>query len=210
VFFKSKKTVQPQNFDWLVCGLGNPGKIYSGNRHNIGWMVLTALCEKYKKKFKALENVCYHAVLNIDSYTILTILPTTFMNNSGEAIYTISNKYSIPITQIIVVCDEYNFPLGKIHLRQGGNDGGHNGIKSIIETLDSNEFFRLRCGIGKNFPQGGMIEYVLSDFKKEEMPERDIMLTHAVDSIVHLIRVGKTRAMTEINSEIFWKKEEIE
>jgi PTH1 family peptidyl-tRNA hydrolase len=208
VLFRSKKTEQPQNFDWLVAGLGNPGKIYSGNRHNIGWMVATALCEKYKKKFKALENICYHAVLNIDSSSVLTILPTTFMNNSGEAIYHISNKFNIPIDKIIVICDEYNFPLGKIHLRQGGNDGGHNGIKSIIETLNSNEFIRLRCGIGKNFPQGGMIEYVLSDFRKEEIPARDIMISHSIDAIEHLIRVGKTRAMTEINSEMLWENEE--
>ena len=207
MLFRSKKIEVPGNINWLVAGLGNPGKMYSGNRHNIGWMVGMALCGKHKKTLMPYKRISHNAVLSIDSNNILVILPTTFMNNSGEAVKKISDEYGVPVEKIVVICDEYNFPLGKIHLRQGGSDGGHNGITSIIEGLDSNDFFRLRCGIGKNFAQGAMVEYVLSDFRKEELSERDVMISHAVDAVEHLIRTGKTRAMTEVNSGTLWEKE---
>lgn len=196
-----------KNVDWLIVCLGNPGSQYSGNRHNNGWMVAAELCSKHKKPLMKSFSKSYHASLRIYGQLVLVILPTTFMNASGEAVTEVIESYDIPVERIIVVCDEYNFPLGKVNLRQGGSDGGHNGVASVIEELGTEEFFRLRCGIGKNFPQGGMVDYVLSDFLDEEIEEKNMMIKKAVDSIEYLVQQGKTKAMTDVNSEKLWIKE---
>ena len=104
--------------------------------------------------------------------------------------------------------DEYNFPLGKIHLKKGGGDGGHNGIASIIEELGVQDFYRLRCGIGRNFSEGGLVEYVLSDFKEDEIEQRNVMIQKAIESIELLIEVGPSRAMSMINSGELWEEKE--
>ncbi len=195
--------------DWLIVCLGNPGSQYSGNRHNIGWMAAAELCNKHKKPLMKSFSKSYNASLRIAGQLALVILPTTFMNCSGEAVSEVIENFEIPVERIIVICDEYNFPLGKIHLRQGGSDGGHNGVASVIEELGTEEFFRLRCGIGKNFPQGGMVDYVLSDFSDDEIEEKNIMVRKAVEGIEYLIQHGKTKAMTDVNSEKLWCKEKI-
>ncbi|MFH1050496.1 MAG: aminoacyl-tRNA hydrolase [bacterium] len=208
-FFK-RKTDLPANIEWLIVGLGNPGKKYAFNRHNTGWMVASALCEKYKKPIMPFSNLYYQSSLRIDSKLVFVALPTTFMNNSGEAVSAICSMYKIPIDKILIIVDEYNFPVGKIQLKSGGGDGGHNGISSIIEHLDSNEFFRLRCGIGNNFSAGEISDYVLSDFKESEIEERNIMIGKAVESIEALVKLEAPRAMSLINSGELWKKDEPE
>lgn len=195
--------------EWLIVCLGNPGSKYSGNRHNIGWMVAAELCSKHKKPLMKSFSKSYNASLRIAGQLALVILPSTFMNASGEAVSEVIESFDVPPERIIVVCDEYNFPLGKIHIRQGGSDGGHNGVTSVIEELGTEEFFRLRCGIGKNFPQGGMVDFVLSDFLDSEIDEKNIMVKKAVDGIEYLIQFGKTKAMTDVNSEKLWNKEKI-
>ncbi len=198
-----------KKIDWLIVCLGNPGSQYSGNRHNIGWMAAAELCNKHKKPLMKSFSKSYNASLRIAGQLALVILPTTFMNCSGEAVSEVIENFEIPVERIIVICDEYNFPLGKIHLRKGGSDGGHNGVASVIEELGTEEFFRLRCGIGKNFPQGGMVDYVLSDFSDDEIEEKNIMVRKAVEGIEYLIQHGKTKAMTDVNSEKLWCKEKI-
>jgi len=196
------------NPEWLIAGLGNPGKQYADTRHNIGWMVASAIIAKYKTKIKS--SLIYHySLLSIGSSSVLVSLPTTFMNNSGEAIGKLMKKYKIPFDKICIIVDEYNFPLGKIHLKDNGSDGGHNGVESVINYLDSIEFLRLRCGIGKNFPMGGMVDYVLSNFNESEIEQRDIMISNSVTAIEYLVKYGKIRAMTDINSERLWKSENI-
>jgi len=203
-FFK-RKTALVGKVEWLIAGLGNPGSEYSANRHNIGWMVAVALCEKYKKPIIPFSNIYLQSSLRIESKLIMVALPTTFMNNSGEAIAKICKLYDIPVDRIVVIADEYNFPLGKVHLRAGGGDGGHNGIASVMEHLNSNDFLRLRCGIGKDFPTGGMVDYVLSDFEENENEEKDIMINKAIESIQTVVRSGKARGMSKVNSGELWK-----
>ncbi|TAL68817.1 MAG: aminoacyl-tRNA hydrolase [Bacteroidetes bacterium] len=193
--------------DWLIVCLGNPGAKYSGNRHNVGWMVAAELCSKHKKPLMKMFSKSYHASLRIADQLALVVLPVTYMNASGEAISEILGNYDVPVKRIVVVCDEYNFPLGRVHIRQGGSDGGHNGVASVIEALDNEDFFRLRCGIGKNFPQGGMVDYVLSDFLDSELEEKNVMVNKAVEAIEYLIQFGKTKAMTDVNSEKLWMKD---
>lgn len=191
----------------MVAGLGNPGKIYAGNRHNTGWMAVDAICSKYKVEPVLWKGICFKCPVKIENQQILLALPTTYMNNSGEAVLKLSKEYNISVENIIIICDEYNFPLGKIHLKRGGSDGGHNGVNSVIQELGTDNFLRLRCGIGKNFPQGGMVDYVLSNFTNEEIPERDSMLKKVVDAIVTFFRLGEARAHPLINSGSLWREQ---
>jgi peptidyl-tRNA hydrolase, PTH1 family len=208
------KNTDNTEIDWLIIGLGNPGKVYAKNRHNIGWMVASCLIEKYKKPLMTLNHSYMHSFLEIPSdeksqiefiQRILVAMPTTYMNNSGEAVLDLLKKYSIPLEKMVVICDEYNFPLGKLHLKLGGGDGGHNGVASVIEALESQNFIRLRCGIGRNFGEGGLVDYVLSNFKKDEINERDIMLDKAIDALEFLIKNGLNKAMSIINSGELWE-----
>jgi PTH1 family peptidyl-tRNA hydrolase len=191
--------------DWLIVGLGNPGKKYVNTRHNIGWMVAEAFAEKHKAKF--LPSLIYqHTTISIYNTKAMICLPTTYMNASGEAVSKLSMKFSIPAENIVVIVDEYNFPLGKIHLKSGGSDGGHNGVFSVIEALESREFLRLRCGIDRNFSAGGLIDYVLSNFTSDDSAVLKQMIKNAVTSIDRLLEIGVSRAMSDINSEILWKE----
>lgn len=186
--------------DWLIVGLGNPGEKYAQTRHNIGWLVCFDLLKKYKTEPKAGKGAWYEAALKMHGSEILVVFPTTFMNNSGEAVKQLCGQYKIHPSRVIAVVDELNFPVGKVHFKQGGSDGGHNGLKSMIYHLNTDEFWRLRCGIDRNFGPGEMADYVLSDFKSEEIEERDKMIARAVEALEFIARVGSSRAMSAINS----------
>ncbi len=193
--------------EWLIAGLGNPGKKYANNRHNIGWMAASKLAERYKKPVMPLNPVYLQSAMRISGKLVLAIMPTTYMNKSGDAIRSALKYYDVPIERIIAVYDEYNFEPGRIHLRRGGGDGGHNGIASIMLTLGTENFMRLRCGIGKDFSEGGMADYVLSDFPENQIEMRDDMIVKAVDAIEATVRFGANKAMSLVNSGDLWKKE---
>lgn len=190
---------------WAIVGLGNPGKEYSLNRHNVGWQVIDALINKYSTKKKERHRTYYYALININNTPVLLAKPRTYMNRSGIAVANILKKYSLMPQNIIVVSDEYNFELGRLHLRLNGGNGGHNGIASIEDWLRTPDFYRLRCGIGKNFEEGEMVNYVLSDFDENEKPIVDDMIKKAVLSIEYIITHGIARAMSDINSGELWK-----
>lgn len=195
------KSEEPTSVDWLVVGLGNPGNKYEATRHNVGWMCALEISKKYGKQMKCSSNIYYHSFFQIENQSILLAMPTTYMNKSGEAVKKLSDKYSIPCDRTIIIFDELNFPVGKLHLRQDGSDGGHNGVSSVIDELGRSDFYRLRCGIGNDFPSGGMIDYVLSPFKDEESSVVKKMIEKTPYCIELLARFGKMRAMTEINSD---------
>lgn len=194
--------------DLLIAGLGNPGDKYAKSRHNIGWMAANAINLKYNKKWKKSGNLYLFSEFNIEGKNILNVLPLTYMNNSGKALSEISKKYEIEPEKMIVIVDEYNFQLGKIHLKKTGGSGGHNGVASVIEELDNSSFMKLRCGIGNDFPPGMMVEYVLGNFPKEDIPDVMNMTKKATEAIEHLLKYGFQRAMSDINSERLWNKTE--
>lgn len=195
---KKKRDFKP---DWLIFGLGNPGSKYKNNRHNIGWMVAQALCEKYKAPLVQTSLIYNTADILIAEIAVKVVQPTTYMNRSGEAVRKLMNLHNVPSDRIIVVVDEYNFPLGKIHIKNTGKDGGHNGVLNIIEETGTNNFFKLRCGIGKNFGAGGLVDYVLSDFEPDEIESKVQMTDNAVKAIIHFLSLNNPdRAMSEINS----------
>lgn len=150
----------------LIVGLGNPGTKYELTRHNIGFMALNFYASKNSLQFKTQKS------FNGDTYLgkgFILLKPNTFMNLSGDSIIKVKNYYHIEDKDILIILDDFNLPLSKLRLREKGSAGGHNGLKSIISVLNTEEFLRLRVGIGD--PKNEHIDYVLSRFSKEEIDE---------------------------------------
>ncbi|MCX7880352.1 MAG: aminoacyl-tRNA hydrolase [Ignavibacteria bacterium] len=194
-----------KNIDLLIVGLGNHDEVYKETRHNIGWAVASMFVQKHHSQFIPLSPNYFLANVVFVAKNILVALPRTYMNNSGVAVRELVEKYKIPTENLLVICDEINFPIGKIHLKDSGGDGGHNGVASVIEFLETQNFMRLRCGIGPKVGTKNLADYVLSPFEPEEIPLRDFMIKRAVESVEYLILKGKSRAMSDINSENLWK-----
>jgi peptidyl-tRNA hydrolase, PTH1 family len=193
--------------DWLIIGLGNPGERYAETRHNIGWMVAEAFATKHsttksEPMFTKGKGAWNEARCTFQDNDVMVILPTTFMNASGEAANHARAFFRVPTSRIVAVVDEYNFPVGRIHLKNSGSGGGHNGTASLLEKLGSPMFYRLRCGIDKHFGPGELVDYVLSPFANNELQQRDAMITEAVRALETLIELGGARAMGMVNA---WK-----
>lgn len=195
-------------YDFLIAGLGNPGAKYEKTRHNTGWMVIFELCKRFNLRPKQTSSIYYTCSLSLYGKEALLCLPTTYMNDSGEAIKKLKDKYKLDNNQIIVIVDEYNFPISKVHLKSGGSDGGHNGVGSIISELNALNFYRLRCGIDKKFEYGGLVDYVLSNFSSDEVEARDLMISKAADAVELLLKIGPEKAMSDINSGRLWLPEQ--
>ena len=191
-----------EHVDWLVVGLGNPGARYADTRHNIGWMVCEHLVPA--DQWQQGGRLWMEARLRVGRHKLLLIEPLTYMNLSGEAVKAVAANLKIGSDRIVAVVDEYNFPVGKVHLKRGGSDGGHNGVASLIQELGKADFYRLRCGIGRDFGPGGLVDYVLAPFGAEQTAERDAMIERAGLSLKHLARIGAGRAMSDINSGALW------
>jgi len=188
------------NVDWLIVCLGNPGVRYEDTRHNIGFMIGQKLSEKYNVTAVPGKGDWYQAVLKIRGKGMMVVFPTTYMNSSGEAAIKAMRQYEVTPNDVMIVVDEFNFPVGKVHLKLGGSDGGHNGTSSMIQELKTENFWRLRCGISKNFGAGELVDYVLKPFNNDEMELRDSMIRRGVESIEYVAHAGVARACAAINS----------
>jgi len=150
-----------------IIGLGNPGKKYEFTRHNVGFLLLDYIAAQNKLTFKS-ENDYLIAKGELDNSPFLFIKPTTYMNLSGEAVVYVKEKFNIDLDNLLIVHDDLDLSLGKIKIKLSGSDGGHNGIASIIYHLYSNKFPRLRIGIGRDFSDKNIIDYVLGEFSSNE------------------------------------------
>jgi PTH1 family peptidyl-tRNA hydrolase len=182
----------------LIVGLGNPGRKYRNNRHNIGYMAVERLAADFSI---SLERVQQRALVGsgwFNGHLIFLAKPQTFMNNSGDSVGPLARYYKIPAEHILVVYDELDLPQGSLRLRPKGGSGGHKGMKSVIQHI-GNDFPRLRLGIGR--PPGRMdpAAYVLQDFRKEELPLLNEQLSESVTVIEHLILYGLDEAMNRHN-----------
>lgn len=189
------------NYDFLFVGLGNPGIEYADTRHNIGWMVIEEFAKKRDAVFIQGKGNWKETSITYAGKKLLLMEPLTYMNLSGTAVAKAMRQNDITPSHVICIVDEYNFPVGKIQLKQGGSDGGHNGISSMIKELQTPNFWRMRCGIAKNFGPGEMADYVLSPFKTEEKDALSEMLQKGCSAIESIARSGLQRAMQSINSE---------
>ena len=185
---------------WLIVGLGNPGVAYEHTRHNIGFQVLDQLGERQKKpiqrlKFKALTNL-----FTISGEKVLVMKPVTYMNLSGEAVRPAADFYKIPPERILVVSDDTALPAGRLRIRKGGSAGGHNGLKSIIQHLGSDQFPRLRVGVGeKPHPDYDMADWVLGKFTGEDKKKMDQAVERAAEAIECILKDGLDRGMSRFN-----------
>src|SRR5215208_3292944 len=150
---------------FLIVGLGNPGDEYAHTRHNIGYDVVHAFATKHEGSFQP-GRLAYVSEIKWKGKKIICICPTTFMNLSGKAVKYWMDKEKVSIENVLVIVDEVAIPLSRLRLRPGGSDAGHNGLKSIHESLGSTEYPRLRFGIGNDYPRGMQSDFVLGKWKK--------------------------------------------
>ena len=183
----------------MVCvGLGNPGSRYAETRHNLGFMVLDALAEDLKVRWRAEEESYFAAEETIGDALLWMIKPTTYVNRAGIAVREVMDRLSVSLECILVVVDDANLPLGKMRLRMKGSDGGHNGLASIIDQVGSEGFPRLRLGIGMP-AEGDLVDHVLGTFDEEEWPKVREMIERAVEGIRLFVSDGPDAAMNYCN-----------
>jgi len=183
----------------LVFGLGNPGAQYRDTRHNVGYAVLAELARRYgtgraKEKF--------HAEVmdaSIGGVATLLISPLTFMNRSGLCVQAARDFYKLANDQLLVVCDDFNLPLGRLRFRAAGSSGGQKGLESIVRTLGSERFPRLRIGIGSPPPGWDAADYVLGRFRAEEVPEIKLAIQRAADGVADWVTRGIEYCMNQYN-----------
>lgn len=199
---ESERTPAPQGaVEYIICGLGNPGTQYEVTRHNIGFMTIDTLCEKYKLDCKKLRFKSLTCDAMISGKRCLIMKPTTFMNNSGEAVTEAMSFYKIPPERTIIVFDDISLEPGKLRIRRKGSDGGHNGIKSIIYLSGSDMFPRIKMGVGaKPHPDYNLADWVLGHFKKEQAEALETAMDNAVSSIELMVGGKMNEAMNKFNS----------
>ena len=189
-----------------LIGLGNPGKKYSKSRHNIGYLLLENLSIKYNSNFLLKDKLkSYCSEFKVKDYAYRLFLPNTFMNNSGDAVRAIIDWYKINLDKVYIIVDDKDLPLGKIRFRKKGSSGGHNGLKSIIEKLQTHEFNRIRIGIGsppsnneiKNF---NTISHVLGNISLEEKLILDKVYKRVIESLEQINIKKEEHIMSELNS----------
>lgn len=181
---------------WIVAGLGNPGLEYENTRHNAGFLTMDELAKQCGVKLDQMKfkSDCGEAMLG--EVRCLLMKPTTYMNLSGDAIAAAANFYKIPPEQVLVIYDDISLPPGKLRLRRKGSAGGHNGIKSIIAQLGTEEFPRIRVGVGaKPNPQYDLADWVLSKFSEEDMTALQPTLEHAADAAKKIVSGDMNGAM---------------
>ncbi len=187
----------------LIIGLGNPGLRYQDTKHNVGFRVIDALHEKTQDKQQTARytqtSVCRSLVMQTAWHDTSVILakPMTYMNNSGVAVAALVDRFEVPLSQLCVVYDDVHLDIGMLRMRQKGSDGGQKGMKSIIHHLGTNQFPRLRIGIGE--PVGDLVDYVLTEFSQAEAMEIEPTIHRAVDAVETFVKDDILTAMNQFN-----------
>ncbi len=199
-FFSRNKTPSgPPEF--IIVGLGNPGKKYELTRHNAGFLFADLLADENGEKISKIQFKSVTANITLGGHRCLLMKPQTFMNNSGEAVKQAASFYKIPPENIIVVFDDISLPCGKMRIRRKGSDGGHNGIKSIIYLLNSDKFPRIKLGVGeKPHPDYDLADWVLSSFKKNELDALRDAAENACKAVEMMVQGNTDGAMSNFNS----------
>jgi PTH1 family peptidyl-tRNA hydrolase len=187
---------------FLIVGLGNIGDEYAHTRHNIGFDVVHAFVTKHGGVFRT-DRLAYVADVKFKGKKIVCICPTTYMNLSGKAVKYWMDKEHIAQENILVIVDEVALPLTKLRLRPSGSDGGHNGLKSIHEALQTTAYPRLRFGIGNNYPKGMQADFVLGKWHKQEEALAKLKIERSVEVIEIFASAGITTAMNHVNNKEF-------
>jgi len=185
----------------VIFGLGNPGSDYSSTRHNVGFLFLDYLFEKLNfHKWSRKENY-FFAEKNIQDQLVILIKPLSFMNLSGEVVSEFVENNNLPLNDMLVIHDELNIELGEFKIKNGGSDGGHNGIGSIIYHINSNQFTRLRIGVGNQFKSGEMVNYVLAKFSESEFLKLKIIFDNILP-LIDAFLIGGKKTLLDENSKL--------
>ena len=183
---------------WLIVGLGNPGRRYEGTRHNAGFMAIERLQRRFPEGTSRARFQAHIIETRFGDQRVVLAQPQTFMNESGIAVDQLVRWYKVPLDRLLIVYDDLDLPLGTIRLRADGSDGGHNGIASIIRSLRTNTFPRLRVGISRP-ATGPTVPYVLARFSDAERRELDVVLDRVVDAVLVWMGEGLIPAMNQFN-----------
>ena len=184
---------------YLVVGLGNIGAEYAATRHNIGFMILDAWAQASNVVFEP-GRYGDMAVVRDKGREFYLLKPSTYMNLSGNAVRSWLQKLGLPQERLMVICDDINLPFGTIRLRRSGSDGGHNGLKHIAEQLESQDWARLRLGVGHEFAEGQQIDFVLGEFSSEQREEIPALAKKIIAGMRTWAFVGIDQAMSQVNS----------
>ena len=186
--------------EWLVVGLGNPGEKYENTRHNVGFLTVDELAERARVPVQKLKHRALTNTLEVGSVKVLLMKPVTYMNLSGEAVGEAARFYKLPPERVLVISDDVSLPVGKLRIRKGGSAGGHNGLKSIIQHLGTDQFPRIKVGVGqKPHPACDMADWVLGKFQGEDKKAVEAAVKRAADAVECLIKRGPEEAMNRYN-----------
>ena len=181
------------NVDSIVVGLGNPGTRYAFTKHNAGFLCLDVLTQDFGASFDthnslAKSTQAFHSLITIDGKKVLLFKPQTFMNRSGESLAILYSKFQhLRAVPLIVIHDEVDIPMGRLRVKLGGSDAGHNGLKSIRAALGHGDYYRIRMGVGRP-PRGELVDHVLDRFSKEEEPLLMTCIQHSIEALRELLR----------------------
>lgn len=198
MFFKKKENIS--GVEYIVVGLGNPDRKYENTRHNAGFITVDTLADKMdirldRIKYKSLCNTC-----TIADKKVLLMKPSTYMNNSGQAVVEAMNFFKVPPENVIVIFDDISLDVGKMRIRRKGSDGGHNGIKNIIYLSGSDQFPRIKMGVGNKPEKWDLADWVLSNFNESERKLLDETAQKACDAVEKIISGNIDKAMNLYNS----------
>ena len=186
--------------DWLIVGLGNPGQKYEHTRHNMGFLTVDLLAEQLNVKLNKVKFKSAYNIVRFAGQKCLVMKPQTYMNLSGEAVHEAVQFYKIPADHVLVIYDDVSLPVGKLRVRPTGSAGGHNGIKSIISALGTDQFPRVKIGVGaKPGPDYDLADWVLGTVPKADQPALHTALEHAADAALCLIEDGVQAAESRFN-----------
>ena len=185
---------------WLVVGLGNVGEKYDNTRHNVGFEVADELAERGRAPIQKLKHRALTNTLEIGGEKVLLMKAVTYMNLSGEAVGEAARFFKVPADHVLVISDDVSLPVGKLRVRRGGSAGGHNGLKNIIQHLGSDQFPRIKVGVGeKPHPDYDMADWVLGKFQGEDRRTMDGAVERAADAVECFLREGPDKTMSRFN-----------
>ena len=193
---------------FLVVGLGNIGDEYEGTRHNMGFMVLDAFAKASNAVFSP-GRYGDTAEVSLKGRKITLLKPSTYMNLSGNAVRYWMTRLGVPADRILIICDDLNIPFGTLRMRKKGSDGGHNGLKNIQETIGTQDYCRIRAGIGNEFHRGGQIDFVLGKLSEEQQAAMPELCERAGKGIRDFVLAGPDIAMNSLNSSAPKKSEDL-
>lgn len=196
-----QQNVSQENLPLLIVGLGNPGSRYAATRHNVGFMTVDELARRHGLRFSTKQADAEIARGELEGTRVIIAKPQTFMNNSGRAVGALARFYKLPASRVVIIYDELDLPVGTIRMRGKGSANGHNGLKSVIQHLGTQEFPRIRIGISRPaITDHKQIDWVLGRFTKDEQEVMDDTIPRAAEAVEAIITLGMERAMNRYNT----------